>query len=111
MYPTAIAFAGFLVVLCVESLFSWLFLRSLQRDFPGLWEHSGRRTIWTDSNLRSAWPTIAYLWSRRYLERTDPAEVAFCERYRLPVVISYWSAAAAAITVAIVFLVFGLPTF
>lgn len=90
----------FFVALCIESWFSWRFLRRLKRDFPRLWEESGRRTIWTDGDLTSAWPTIRFLWYREYEALGTGEEIAFCEKYRLPVVVSW---AAAWLSAAILF--------
>jgi hypothetical protein len=87
----------FLLALCIESWFSWRFLRRLKHEFPRLWEISGRRTIWTDGDLISAWPTIRFLWRREYLATGTQEEIAFCESYRLPVILSW---AAAGITFA-----------
>lgn len=92
----------FFIALCVESWFSWRFLRKLKRDFPRLWEESGRRTIWTDSDLSSAWPTIRFLWRREYKGKSTREEFAFCEGYRLPVTLSW---AAAWFFIAVFFLV------
>ncbi|MFP5382388.1 MAG: hypothetical protein ACLGG4_08995, partial [Gammaproteobacteria bacterium] len=66
-HPTALALAIFLIGLAAESWFSWRFLRGLKMSHADAWGHIGHRTIWTDSDLISAWPTIAYLWQRRYL--------------------------------------------
>lgn len=94
LHPTTIAFALFFVALLAESWFSWRFLRGVRKHHPGVWDAMGRRTIWTDSDLISALPTIAFLWKRKYA-KDMPAEGAdFCESYRLPVVIS-WAAAGA----------------
>jgi hypothetical protein len=90
----------FFVALCVESWFSWRFLRRLKRDFPRLWGESGERTIWTDSDLTSAWPTIRFLWYREYEALGTREEIAFCEKYRLPVVVSW---AAAGLSIALFF--------
>lgn len=95
-----LSFIVFLV--CVESWFSWRFLRTLKREFPRLWELSGRRTIWTDSDLISAWPTIRFLWYREYKAIGTPAEIEFCERHRARVTFSW---AIAGISVAAFFLV------
>jgi hypothetical protein len=96
-HPTPIAAILFGVALLVESWFSWRFLRQLRRDYPDLWERSGCRTIWTDTDLISAWPTIQFLWYREYEDGASPEEIRFCEKYRLPVTLSW---AAAGVTVA-----------
>ena len=109
MHSIVIGTAAFAVGLFLESLLSWLFLRRLRRDFPALWEHSGRRTIWTDSDFIRSWPTVKYLRDRHYLERPNPAEIDFCERYRLPVILSYAAGwvGAATFFVSFFFFLFG----
>jgi hypothetical protein len=92
LHPTTIAFVLFFVALLAESWFSWRFLRGVKRHYPGLWDAMGRRTIWTDGDLISAFPTISFLWSRRYESRAVDAETAYCESFRKPVVLS-WAAA------------------
>jgi len=99
---TLIAGVLFFAALLVESWFSWRFLRQLRRDYPDLWDRSGRRTIWTDSDLMSAWPTIRFLWHREYAAEASSDELLFCEKYRLPVTLSW---AAASVAAAILFLV------
>ena len=85
----------FIVGLLAESWYSWRFLRTLQHSYPELWEHAGQRTIWTDGNLTQAWVTVSYLINRRYVERNRPEEIAFCERYRMPLTVSYFAAITA----------------
>jgi hypothetical protein len=71
-------------------------LRRLKREFSDLWVMSGKRTIWSDGDLISAYPTIKYLWNREYVPDSRDSEVAFCESYRLPVVVS-WAAAGVSV--------------
>ncbi|HET7810940.1 MAG TPA: hypothetical protein VFL16_10220 [Steroidobacteraceae bacterium] len=94
LHPTTIAFVLFFLALLAESWFSWRFLRGARKYHPDLWNAMGRRTIWTDSDLISAIPTIAFLWKRKYARTSTSEVVQYCESYRLPVVIS-WAAAGA----------------
>ncbi len=103
LHPTAIALGLFLLCLCAESLTSFIFLRGLRKNHPIQWEHSGQRTIWTDSDLISAWGTVRYLQRRLYLDSGNAAGIAYCAKHRLPVVTTYW---AAVITVPLFFLSF-----
>lgn len=91
-HPTAIGLYLFILGLLLESITSWRFLKALRSKHPKLWEHTGYRTIWTDSNLISAYPTIRYLSARNYSSRQHPEEVSFCESHRIPVVGAYWFA-------------------
>ncbi len=91
-HPTIVAAGVFLLCLCAESLTAYIFLRGLRKRHPAQWRHSGQRTVWTDMDLVSAWGTIRYLQRRQYRMSADSAGRAFCERHRLPVVASYWSA-------------------
>jgi hypothetical protein len=95
-HPTTALFIVFIVALCAESWFSWRFLHGLKRDCSRLWVRSGKRTIWSDGDLISAYPTIKYLWNREYVPGSRDSEVAFCESYRLPVVVS-WAAAGVSV--------------
>ncbi len=85
-------FGVFFFCLCLESFYSWQFLRGLKRDYPRLWKLTGERTIWTDGTLFGAIPTVAYLWKRKYKTYLDRNAVAFCEHYRLRVVGSWFAA-------------------
>jgi hypothetical protein len=108
-HPTIVAFIVFMVALGAESWFSWRFLRGLKRLHPDLWLRSGKRTIWTDGDLISAYPTVAYLWKRKYVPESRDSEMAFCEHYRLPVVVS-WAAAAISVCAFFISLFsFGWP--
>jgi hypothetical protein len=100
-------FFGFLLI---ESWFSWRFLRKLRRDYPALWEKTGRWTIWTDRDLSSAWPTITLLWNRKYDKfcSTDE-ERLFFEGYRNPIVFSYVAAIVGGAAFFVCFLIFGWP--
>jgi hypothetical protein len=91
--PTIEAFLLFFGLLLVESWFSWRFLQKLRRDYPNLWQKSGRRTIWTDKDLLGAWPTIKLLRDREFEKFCSTAEeLRFFERYRAPVMYSYFGA-------------------
>ena len=97
-HPTPLLFSAFVLALLAESWFSWRFLRRLQREHEAIWEASGRRTIWTDGDLVSAWGTVRFLWVRDYAKFCSTKdELRFFERFRMPVVVSW---ACATLTVA-----------
>jgi hypothetical protein len=108
-HPTIAWLAIFLVALCAESWFSWRFLRRLEKEYPRLWRRSGKRTIWTDTDLISARPTIQYLWKRKYAHKAKESEKAFCESYRLPVVLSWAAAGLSALAFFVSILTAGWP--
>jgi hypothetical protein len=108
-HPTIALFVVFIVALCAESWFSWRFLRGLKRNYEDLWVRSGKRTIWSDGDLISAYPTIKYLWNREYVPLSQASEVAFCESYRLPVVISWAAAGISVLAFFVSLLAFGWP--
>ncbi|MBL4619197.1 MAG: hypothetical protein JKX88_03745 [Marinicaulis sp.] len=92
------SFFIFLTALFVESYFSWKFLRGLRKNFPQMWCRLGKRTIWTDADLFSAWRTIRLLSGRKYLGLGSKAAEEFCEAYRIPVIASYYAALLGAFT-------------
>src|SRR5688500_3419199 len=109
LHPTAITLWLFLVCLCAESITSFIFLRGLQKEHPEQWRHSGERTIWTDSDLISAWGTIKYLQRCLYLNSSNQAGIAFCAKHRLSVVATYWAAGTTVPMFFISLFVFGWP--
>lgn len=106
-----IGLALFVVPLIAESITSWIVIRGARKNHPRLWEHSGRPTLMGNGNLSQAWPLVRYYRDRGWLARqrphrdaprkegqrwiepiTDPKDVAFAEKMRLPLVWSYWAA-------------------
>lgn len=108
-HPTVILSAVSVVALCAESWFSWQFLRRLKKEHSGLWLRSGRRTIWTDGDLISAFTTIKFLWKREYVPESQRPEIEFCESYRTPVVVSWALAAVSVLAFFVSFFAIGWP--
>ena len=94
LFPVALTGGLFFLCLSLESYYSWRYLRGLKRQFPSMWQLAGSRTIWSDGDLMSAWPSISFLKERGYLESDDTEAIEFCEKFRRPVMTSYFSAAA-----------------
>jgi hypothetical protein len=90
LHPTAIALGLLIAAMCGGSLVQFLFLRGLRKHYPNQWQHAGRPTIWSDQSLISAWPTIQYLQQNAFCGSSDRAGVAFCQRYRFPMLPGYW---------------------
>jgi len=109
LHPTAVALWLFLIGLCAESLTSFIFLRGLRKLHPQQWEHSGERTIWTDSDLISAWGTARYLQRRLYLGGGTRAGIAYCDRHRVAVVSTYWIAVVTVPVFLLSLLTLGWP--
>ena len=109
LHPTAIGVCVFVLGLLLESITSWRFLKALKSQYPALWEHTGYRTIWTDSNLISAYPTIKYLFERAYSDHRNPKEIAFCDSHRVPVVGAYWFAVLAVVYFFAAIALYGWP--
>lgn len=109
LHPTIVLLVVFVVALCAESRFSRRFLRELRTDYEDLWVRSGKRTTWTDMELISAYPTIKYLWGREYVPLSVESEVDFCERHRLPVVISWAAAIVSGLAFLVSLLALGWP--
>jgi hypothetical protein len=106
--PTIAAFGIFFGLLLTESWFSWRFLRKLRRDYPEAWRKTGKRTIWTDKDAWGAWPTIKLLRDRKYEKAcTTEDEIKFFERYRTPVIYSYYGLWVGGGLVFVCLLVFG----
>jgi hypothetical protein len=88
---------AFLILLIAESLTSWLFIRGSRTKHPSLWQHAGCPTLLGNGDLMSAWPLIRYVRRRDYAALPDGAAVAFADRMRMPMIISYWAALASAV--------------
>ncbi len=109
-HPTITTFVAAIVFILIESWFSWRYLQQLKRNYIRLWEESGRRTIWTDGDLISAWPTIRFLWTRGYEENcSSDEEMQFFEKYRIPVVVSWALALVTALLSLASIFIFGWP--
>jgi len=109
MHPFWTSFAVFFFLLCVASLYHWRFLRRIRREFPTVWQDMGRPTGWTDSTLLDAFGTYLYLLRRRYQQSSDVHAIQFCERFRIPMLVTY---AGAWLSVAVFFIglfIWGKP--
>jgi len=109
MHPSIKSFALFFAMLCFASWFHWRFLRRVRREFPSLWQDIGSPTGWTDSTLLDAFGTYWYLFRRRYQSRGDSDETRFCERFRLPMLVTYVAALLSAAVFFIGLLIWGKP--
>lgn len=110
MHPFWIGGIIFGVTLCLESWYSWRFLKALKNEFPELWAHSGYRDWKTDSSVTAAWPTIKYLWQRKYTERESSQEIEFCEYHRPKVVYSWGTSIIGVCSFFTAWTLFGTPS-
>jgi hypothetical protein len=108
-HPTAIAVGVLAVAMLVGTVVQFLFLRGLAKRHRAQWHHAGRPTIWSDQSLLSAWPTIRYIQRRAYRASGDPAGIAFCSRYRVPLLLSYWVTVFSFIAVVLLLFTAGWP--
>jgi hypothetical protein len=108
LHPTMIGTFAFIAGLLAESWYSWRFLKGL-KTYPDLWEHSGYRSLATDSNLIGAWETIRYLKGREYLKLEQTEEIEFCEAHRIPVIYSYFFGVIGVCSFFISIFIFGWP--
>lgn len=108
LHPTEIATFAFIAGLLAESWYSWRFLKGLKK-YPDLWEHTGYRSLATDSNLIGAWETIRYLKDRKYLALNNTEEIEFCETNRIPVMYSYFLGLIGVIVFFVSIFAFGWP--
>ena len=109
LHPTVFTISFFMVALLAESLTSFLFLRGLKKQHPLQWAHSGERTIWTDSDLISAWGTIRYLQRREYLGSGNATGIVFCARHRPFVISTYWAAVISFALFIVLLFTVGMP--
>ena len=109
MHPFLLGGIIFGITVCLESWYSWRYLRAMRKNYPDLWVHAGRRGLKTDATLFGAWPTVKYLMARRYLERGNKAETAFCESYRPKVVGSYFLSLFGVISFFVAWAIWGVP--
>lgn len=96
-------FGVFVVCLLAESLTSWLFIRGSRKNHPTLWQDAGRPTVIGNGDLISAWPLIRYVSRRGYSAVPDGSAVAFADRMRVPMIISYWAALVSGIAAVAAF--------
>lgn len=87
---------GSLVLLCVVSTIAswidWRFYKHLERKHPNLWRHAGSPKVLTHSSLYRGWPMLLYMQKRKYeICRDDIPGRELCEKFRLPVIFSYWA--------------------
>lgn len=92
------------------SAIQYTFLRGLAKRHAAQWHHAGKPTIWTDQSVLSAWPTVRYLQRQAFRASGDAAGIAFCRRYRMSMVIGYWSTVAAFAALLLSLFTVGWPT-
>ena len=102
-------FALFGVCLILESITSWIFIRGSRKKHPVLWEHSGEPTLLGNGDLISAWPLNKYLMRKDYESVSCEAAKVFAEKWRLPFVLSYFSAVISVVVFFAAMFVFGVP--
>lgn len=95
------AIVAFVLFLVAESVTSWLFIRGSRRKHPALWEHAGRPTLMGNGDLFNAWPLIRYVSRRKYEAVSDAQSVSFADTFRLPLIVTYWTAVASAIALIV----------
>ncbi|WP_375203472.1 hypothetical protein [Hyphococcus sp.] len=92
-----LSFLLFLACLIAESITSFVFIKDSKKRHPALWEHAGKPTLLGNGDLISAFPLIQYAQARRYESLADEKSIAFADRIRMPMVISYYAAVVSAL--------------
>ena len=98
-----LCFSIILVPLIAESVTSWRAIRTAEKRFPALWEHSGSPTLVANGDLMKAWPLVKYYRDRTYFDLVtydgidlppikDPQAIDFAEKLRRPLLLTYWAA-------------------
>ena len=67
-------------------------MKGSKRNYPALWEHAGRPTLFEDAHLFSAIPLAKYIWRRAYSEIEDSEAIVFADKLRRPAIFSYIAA-------------------
>jgi hypothetical protein len=103
MQPFIIAILILILCISIESWFSWQYLKQLPK-YPTLWKHTGYRSWKTDFTLTGSWPTIVYLYRKKYMELGLKNEMTFCELHRNKVIIS-WAIGVVGVVLSVLFFV------
>jgi len=109
VHPFWATFVIFIALLFPASWCHWRFLRRARREFPSLWRDMGQPTGWTDGTLIGAFGTYWYLFRRSYRKRGDASAIQFCERFRLPMLVTYAAALISCGVFLLGLLVWGKP--
>ena len=67
-------------------------MKGSKLNYPILWEHAGRPTLFEDAHLFSALPLAKYIWRRDYIEMDDCEAILYADKLRQPAVFSYGAA-------------------
>ena len=103
------SFLVFVVCLLTGSWYHWRFIKTARNNFPELWEDMGEPTIWTDSTLIDSFGTYKYIYQRQYKKRQNDQEIAFCERFRNPMIATYICALLSVIVFIAGLFIWGKP--
>lgn len=76
----------------------WRFLNRLRALHSELWAALGRPNFWTERTVWDSWPHVKFLLDREF-ERLENREARqFCEAYRQPIVIAFFTLTLSALS-------------
>ena len=108
-HPSAIIAITTGAMVIIGGIVQWVFLIGLRRKHSEQWHHAGSPTIWSDQSLFSAWPTVKYMQNKEYLTSGDASGIIFCNFFRIPFVLLYWSTVISFVALVISIFIFGWP--
>lgn len=98
---------GAIVVLVIyQSITSWAFILGSEKRHPELWEHAGEPSLLGDGDIFNGWPLTKYLLERDYLQLDNKTAIAYADKRRGHLVLSFF---AAWLAIAVFFICLFIP--